>query len=51
MDCVEVLSARFVRTVDFFVHKFLRAADRHELIAEGTLIDTINRAEKRCGGG
>jgi hypothetical protein len=47
LDLIEVLGARFARTTDFLVNKVLRSLDRHELEPEGTLIDVINRAEKR----
>lgn len=47
LDLIEVLAARFARTTDFLVNKVLRSLDRHELEPEGTLIDVINRAEKR----
>lgn len=42
-----MLASRFSRTTDFLVNKVLRALDRYELEPEGTLLDTINRAEKR----
>jgi hypothetical protein len=47
LDLIEVLGARFARTTDFLVNKVLRSLDRYELEPEGTLIDVINRAEKR----
>jgi hypothetical protein len=47
LDTIEVLASRFSRTTDFLVNKVLRALDRYELEPEGTLLDTINRAEKR----
>lgn len=47
LDLIEVLAARFARTTDFLVNKVLRSLDRFELEPEGTLIDVINRAEKR----
>jgi len=43
----EALTSRFARVVDILVHKVFRSLDRVELIDEGTLIDVINRAEKR----
>ncbi len=47
LDAIEVLASRFSRTTDFLVNTVLRAIDRYELEPEGTLIDVINRAEKR----
>ncbi|MDD2762949.1 MAG: hypothetical protein PHE83_03120 [Opitutaceae bacterium] len=47
LDLIEVLAGRFARTTDFLVNKVLRSLDRFELEPEGTLIDVINRAEKR----
>jgi hypothetical protein len=47
LDAIEVLASRFSRTTDFLVNKVLRAIDRYELEPEGSLIDVINRAEKR----
>lgn len=46
-DAIEMLASRFSRTTDFLVNKVLRAIDRYELEPEGSLIDVINRAEKR----
>lgn len=43
----EALTGRFARLVDMLVHKFFRAIDIVELVDAGTLIDAINRAEKR----
>jgi hypothetical protein len=43
----EALTARFARLVDILVHKLFRAVDAVELVDAGTLIDVINRAEKR----
>lgn len=47
LDLIEVLAGRFARTTDFLVNKVLRSLDRYELEPEGTVIDVINRAEKR----
>jgi hypothetical protein len=47
LDLIEVRGARFARTADFLVNKALRSLDRYELEPEGTLIDVVNRAEKR----
>jgi uncharacterized protein YutE (UPF0331/DUF86 family) len=44
---VEAFCSRFARTVDLLVNKVLRSLDRAELRPEGTLLDVVNRAEKR----
>lgn len=44
---LEAMTARFSRLVDLFTSKLLRAIDAAELITDGTLIDVMNRAEKR----
>jgi len=46
-DQIEVLSGRFARTTDYLINKVLRSLDRYELAADGTLLDLINRAERR----
>lgn len=43
----EALTGRFARTVDIIIHKLFRGIDVVEVIDGGTLIDTMNRAEKR----
>lgn len=47
LESVEAFSSRFARAVDLLVNKVLRSLDRVELLAQGTLIDVVNRAEKR----
>ena len=47
LESIEAFSSRFARTVDLVVNKVLRTLDRVELLPEGTLIDVVNRAEKR----
>lgn len=47
LESVEAFCSRFARTVDLLVNKVLRGLDRAELQAPGTLIDVVNRAEKR----
>lgn len=47
LESVEAFSSRFARTVDLLVNKVLRSVDRVELRPEGTLLDVVNRAEKR----
>ena len=46
-DVLENLSSRFARTLDLIVNKVFRSIDAVELEDAGTLIDVINRAEKR----
>ncbi len=46
-DILEALSSRYGRFVDILINKLFRAVDRFELMDVGTLIDTLNRAEKR----
>jgi len=47
LESVEAFSSRFARTVDLVVNKLLRSLDRVELKPEGSLLDVVNRAEKR----
>jgi uncharacterized protein YutE (UPF0331/DUF86 family) len=47
LESVEAFTGRFARAVDLLVNKVLRSLDRVELKTEGTLLDVINRAEKR----
>jgi len=47
LESVEAYCCRFARTVDLLVNKVLRSLDRAELLMPGTLIDVVNRAEKR----
>jgi hypothetical protein len=46
-DILETLSSRFARTIDFLVRKYWRALDSVEFETQGTLIDVVNRADKR----
>jgi len=43
----EAFTSRFARAVDLLVNKVLRSMGRVELEPEGTVLDLINRAEKR----
>ncbi|MBU6400495.1 MAG: hypothetical protein KGS61_09270 [Verrucomicrobia bacterium] len=43
----EAFCSRFARAVDLLVNKVLRSLDRMELMTAGTLLDVVNRAEKR----
>jgi len=47
LESAEAFTGRFARCVDLLVNKVLRSLDRMELNPEGTLLDVINRAEKR----
>ena len=44
---LEALTARFARLADLLVQKLFRAQDALLLEDEGTLLDRLNRAEKR----
>ncbi|MGH8658023.1 MAG: hypothetical protein ACREV4_05995 [Gammaproteobacteria bacterium] len=46
-DAFETLTSRYARAIDLMLRKVLRAVDAVELEIGGTLIDTINRAEKK----
>jgi uncharacterized protein YutE (UPF0331/DUF86 family) len=43
----EVLTSRYARTADMLVNKVLRSIDTVELEDTGTVLDIMNRAEKR----
>lgn len=47
LESAEAFTGRFARSVDLLVNKVLRSLDRVELKTEGTLLDVVNRAEKR----
>ncbi len=46
-DALEALSSRYGRFVDILINKLFRALDWYELLEPGSLIDVLNRAEKR----
>jgi uncharacterized protein YutE (UPF0331/DUF86 family) len=46
-DQLEVLASRYARTTDMLVNKVLRSIDTVESEDIGTIIDIMNRAEKR----
>ena len=46
-DSLEVLASRYARTTDMLVIKVLRSIDTVEYEDIGTIIDIMNRAEKR----
>lgn len=47
LDAFEALTARFSRLSDLLIQKIFRLIDTLELVNEGTMVDRINRAEKR----
>lgn len=47
LEVFEALTARFARLSDLLIQKVFRLIDTLELVNEGTLVDRINRAEKR----
>jgi uncharacterized protein YutE (UPF0331/DUF86 family) len=47
LESAEAFTSRFARCVDLLVNQVLRSLDRAELKPEGTLLDVVNRAEKR----
>lgn len=47
LDKFEALTSRFARTSDILIQKVFRLIDIIELEIPGTVIDRINRAEKR----
>lgn len=46
-DILENLASRYGRACDLLIHKVFRSIDKVEFEEDGTLIDVINRAEKR----
>ena len=46
-DAFETLTSRFARVSDMILQKVFRAIDHLELAEGGTLLDVLNRAEKR----
>ncbi len=47
-DAFENLAGRFARATDLIVNKVFRSIDAMELEEAGTVIDIVNRAEKRA---
>lgn len=47
MDCLELLSSRFSRLVDFMIQRIFRLIDEIDLEEMGTVRDRIHRAEKK----
>src|SRR5665647_602514 len=46
-DAVETLTSRYARTSDILIQKIFRSIDKVELEDGGTMIDVVNRADKR----
>ncbi|MDR2535094.1 MAG: hypothetical protein LBD29_03570 [Treponema sp.] len=46
-DKFENLTSRYARTTDMLVNQTLRSLDNVEMVESGTIIDVMNRAEKR----
>lgn len=46
-DAVETLTSRYARTSDILIQKIFRSIDKVELEDRGTMIDVVNRADKR----
>jgi hypothetical protein len=46
-DKLEVLASRYARTTDMLINKVLRSIDTIEFEDTGTIIDVMNRTEKR----
>lgn len=44
----EALSSRFARLIDLLIQKIFRLIDEMNLAQEGTVRDSLNRAEKNC---
>jgi uncharacterized protein YutE (UPF0331/DUF86 family) len=47
LDHLEALTSRFARLADILIHKVFRSIELAELEIPGTIIDTVNRMEKR----
>lgn len=47
LDAFEALSGRFARLCDLLMKRVFRSLDAVEMEDEGTLLDVLNRAEKR----
>ena len=47
MERLESLTSRFARVADLLVQRVMRLVDELELLPPGTLLDRLNRAEKR----
>lgn len=47
LETFEALTARYSRLSDLLIQKIFRLIDSLELVDQGTMVDRINRAEKR----
>ena len=47
LDALEALTGRYARVSDMILQKLFRGLDAIELEDQGTLLDALNRAEKR----
>lgn len=47
LEILEAMGARFARMSDMLIQKLFRAIDALELVDEGSMIDRLNRMEKR----
>ena len=43
----ETLCSRYSRSIDYLIRKMFRTIDAYEFENQGTLVDTVNNAEKR----
>ena len=48
LEAFEALTARYARLSDLLIQKIFRLIDTLELVDDGTMVDRINRAEKRA---
>ena len=46
-DSLEAMSSRFSRVTDILIQKVFRSIDHVEMEEQGSIIDVVNRAEKR----
>ncbi|MEK7692195.1 MAG: hypothetical protein AAB425_14360 [Bdellovibrionota bacterium] len=46
-ETLEALASRYARLSDLITHKIFRTLDQIELVDDGSLLDRLNRAEKR----
>jgi uncharacterized protein YutE (UPF0331/DUF86 family) len=46
-DAIEALTSRYARASDILIQKIFRSIDKVELEDQGTMLDVVNRADKR----
>ncbi len=46
-DALETLTSRYARVTDMMINKVFRSIDTVEFLSGGTLLDVVNRADKR----